>query len=165
MTAFRASYADLKIVKTRGVCQVVLEIPLEQADAAIKLLGGVPRPDREVWVGVARLAEEAAPEPPQPEEPAKERRRFDTLPLPQQAALLCQDERFQEWAANLFGRGDPSCMEANETGEWDIYIAKLLRDRCGVGSRSQILPGTAAALRFLALRERYMIDTGQWTAP
>ena len=53
--AFRAVYSDWRLIRTRKVVQVVLELPLEEADRAYSALGGMPRPDAEVWCGVARL--------------------------------------------------------------------------------------------------------------
>jgi hypothetical protein len=144
MTAFRAAYADLKIVKTRGVAQLILEIPLEQADAALEVLGGVPRPDREVWCAVARLAKDAPAEPVQPEEPAKERRAFHEMPLPQQAGLLCKDFRFQAWC------GAENEMEAIE----------YLRHCCGVSSRADLPFVEEAGSKFLAIVESYRRSTG-----
>lgn len=91
MTAIAATFSDFRIVKGRKVAQLVLEVPLEKADDALKLLGGVPRPDAERWVGVAPLKAE-----PKAQEP-KERRPFHTLARSAQAALLAEDERFRKW--------------------------------------------------------------------
>lgn len=140
MSAFQASYADLKIVKGRKVAQVILELPLEQADEALKILGGVPRPDQEVWVGVARLTKEAAQEPPQ-----KERRRFDELPLPQQAALICKDERFQQWACGVPGE-EPT--------------VSFVRGYCGIKSRTELSDNPRAAGEFAKMLARYRQETG-----
>jgi len=165
MTAFRAAYADLKIVKTRGVCQVILELPLEQADAALEILGGVPRPDREVWVGVARLTEDGAVTSSPPTEQHdgshthKDRRPFHTLPLPTQAALLCQDERFQTWAAKL------SSGHSVLYGEWESAAREVILAECGITSRSELRPETKAAHGFLALVERYRRETGLEAEP
>ena len=62
MTAFRATYSDWKLIKTRGVVQVVMEVPLANADAAYDVLGGMPVHGKERWFGIAALkspAEEA----------------------------------------------------------------------------------------------------------
>jgi hypothetical protein len=40
--AFRGTYADWKLVKTRAVVQIVFEVPLEDSDAAYEILGGMP---------------------------------------------------------------------------------------------------------------------------
>ena len=36
--AFRASYSDWKLIKTRSVVQIVFEVPLEAADEAYQVL-------------------------------------------------------------------------------------------------------------------------------
>jgi len=50
----RGTYADFKIVKTRGVAQFVIEIPIDHAQEAIQMFG-VPTPESEQWVAVAAL--------------------------------------------------------------------------------------------------------------
>jgi hypothetical protein len=62
--AFRASYADWKLIKTRSVVQIILEVPLESADAAYKVLGGMPNFGAEQWMAVARLSPEAKEQEP-----------------------------------------------------------------------------------------------------
>ena len=52
----QGTYADFKIVKTRNVAQIIVEVPLEQAQSAIQMFG-VPTPTREQWVAVAALHE------------------------------------------------------------------------------------------------------------
>ena len=41
--AFKATYSDLRFVKSRKVAQIVLELPLEQADGFIQAFG-TPNP-------------------------------------------------------------------------------------------------------------------------
>jgi hypothetical protein len=53
--AFKACYSDWKLVRTRGIIQVVLEVPLADADAAYNVLGGMPDASRENWFAVAPL--------------------------------------------------------------------------------------------------------------
>lgn len=60
MTAFRASFADMKLVKTRGVTQLIFEIPTEEFDTAYEILGGVPLAGKERWFGIAALVAGAA---------------------------------------------------------------------------------------------------------
>ena len=60
MTAFQATYSDFKLVKTRKVVQIVLEVPLEAAGHAYNVLGGMPTFGNEQWFAVARLIKEAA---------------------------------------------------------------------------------------------------------
>ena len=54
--AFRGTYSDWRLVKTRGVVQVILEIPLADADMAYQILGGMPDASRERWFGIAPLS-------------------------------------------------------------------------------------------------------------
>ncbi len=43
MTAIRATYSDLKLVKTRKVLQLIFEVPIEEGDNALRVLGGLAR--------------------------------------------------------------------------------------------------------------------------
>ena len=63
MTAICASFADFKLIKGRKVCQLVCEVPLEQAGAALAALGGLPNPHAERWVGIAPLKEQPQGQP------------------------------------------------------------------------------------------------------
>jgi hypothetical protein len=88
--AIAGSYSDLKLVKSRSVCQVVVEIPIEQAERFIAAFG-MPIPGSEKPVALALLNAE----PKKPEEQV--RRHFAQLPRSQQAALMCNDPAFQKW--------------------------------------------------------------------
>lgn len=166
--AFKATFSDFRLVKGRKVAQIVVEVPIEEADNALKALGGIPRPDLERWVAVARLSSgafipksealasadgEGAPPQKQPT-PApgetKERRPFHTLPLPQQVALRCADVAFQNWCAP----DDCPVWGEPETAIW-------VRQQCEVPSRSMINKGTLAGERWSALEARFLADTGQ----
>lgn len=52
--AIQAVYADYRRVKGRKVLQVILEVPLEQAQQVHDAFGE-PMPDGSTWVAVARL--------------------------------------------------------------------------------------------------------------
>ena len=95
--AIQGTFADLKSVKTRSVVQMVIEIPIERAEQVIKAFG-FPQPGAEIAVAVARLDPEKAKASPAPlETPAKPKKRFHELPMPQQAAQRCNDAGFQLW--------------------------------------------------------------------
>lgn len=53
--AFSASYADLKVIKTRRVVQIIFEVPLEAAGHSLNVLGGMPDTESEAWFAIARL--------------------------------------------------------------------------------------------------------------
>ena len=117
MTAIRATYSDLKLVKTRKVLQLIFEVPIEEADNALRVLGGMPRADAETWVGIALITEEAATRPTD-----KPRKAWADLTPTQQAGIRCSDVDFQAWLG---------CFDAEEA-------AVKVRSHCGVKSRSDI---------------------------
>src|SRR5579859_2923411 len=59
-------FADFRLVKTRSICQLVIEIPIERAEEAVQKFG-LPLPGQEIHVAVARLT--AASEVPAPAVP------------------------------------------------------------------------------------------------
>ena len=160
ITAFRAAYADLKVVKTRQVAQFVFEVPLAEADAALEVLGGVPRPDVEVWVAIARLDPKASREPTQAhlEAPAhdrsasfpneKERKRFDMLPLSQQAGIRCGDPAF--WRFLREDRGWDG-VDSAETA------AEAVRMVCRVESRADLKSNNEAGAAWAKLNRDFEI--------
>lgn len=144
--AFQACFTDWRLIKGRKVVQVVFEIPLELADQAYKALGGMPDPGKSVWCAVARLNAGAEAEPtlapqtkssPRQDSAAhgpnsgfdsRDRRRFDSLPLPQQAALLCADPVFQAFVEEEFGW---SCQTDDDAKRWMYH-------RYGISSRADL---------------------------
>ncbi|WP_226550823.1 hypothetical protein [Celeribacter naphthalenivorans] len=69
---------------------------------------------------------------------------FDTLPLPQQAGILCNDPRFQKFAVLRGGiTVDPFTPEA---------AAEYLRDVCQIESRRDLATSKTAQTKFAALR-------------
>lgn len=139
--AIAGVYSDLKPVKTRGVLQIVVEVPMERADEVTQAFGW-PQQGESQWLAVARMSGQT--EPQQPAE--KPRRSFDELPRSQQAGLKCSDERFKHWLAAGSSGGD---------------VAEKLRDELGVRSRSELDTNAEAAKRWDALLLRYQQDTGR----
>lgn len=131
----KGTFADFKLIKTRKVAQLVVEIPIEEADAALAALGGLPRSDVDRWVAVARLDMAAANTPHE-----KEHRNFWELPFVQQAALKSKDEKFQLFMCGMHSEQD---------------CAYEIRKHCGVDSRADILPGTEAGNKWLALLREF----------
>lgn len=154
--AFQAEYADWKLVKTRKVVQIVFEVPVEKAGLAYDVLGGMPNFGSEVWCAIARLKQpkenEAQPRPPLTESPssaggAQHRRPFTSLPLPQQAALLCADPVFRAFLHEEFGF---------PTDDSEKSAAETLRLRYDIKSRSEIKPDSHAGVSFIKDREQFM---------
>lgn len=131
----KATYADLKTVKTRGVCQIILEMPIEGMADAFALLGA-PVPGNEVWVAVARLMTDAELE-----------RGIDTLIAPprkaasqaQIAGILCNEGAFQKF----IGAADADAA------------AEYVRVHCRVSSRANIDGNADATEAFKALKGEY----------
>lgn len=146
MKAIKATFSDFKLIKTRKVAQIVLEVPIEAANAALQSLGGVPQFDAEQWVAVAPLDPDAAPEPA-PEPPKRE------MTMPQWAGMMCNDERFQRFL------GIPKCV-----GDADA-TASALRLECGVNSRADIKGGTPAGERFRMLMTDFDAEIGRISKP
>lgn len=107
-------FSDFKLVKTRGVAQLVIELPLERAANALEMFG-VPQPGEEIHVAVARLHQEQ----PQP----KPKRSFDDMSPAQQAGLLCNDKDFSRFI---------------RTKKTDAEPVEFVRKYCGIGSRSEL---------------------------
>ena len=165
--AIRAAYSSFKHVPTRSVLQLVLEVPIEQAEAALDLLG-IPQPGTQTWCAIARLNDSAVvtpsplrPDqalpatdvgPPRPEAAAAGRPALTPgEKLVQMAGMLCEDIRFQEWLR---------AMDADAA-------ATLVRIHCGIASRRELATNEAAQRKFNELVARYKSETGQstWERP
>jgi hypothetical protein len=129
MTAFRATYSDFKLVKTRKVVQIVLEVPVEQANVVLDVLGGMPDPSRETWVGVALLSPDAAqPQPVIQPRLAGAKRDWRDMSPQQQAGIRCDDAAF---VAFLREERPDDWIETREPAE-------CVRLICGVTSRADL---------------------------
>lgn len=137
--AFKGTFSDFKILKSRKVIQIVIEVPLEGGDAALEALGGLPRPDQETWVGVARLETKAPPAPP-----AHERKDFDELPYASQITLMCKSYEFRCYMR------DAGYKVNNE----DDAI-NAVKEICGVASRKEITTGTPTGEMWEDIKSKY----------
>lgn len=138
--AIQATFSDFRIIKGRKQAQLILEIPIEGADAALAALGGIPQPHSERWVGVARLNGVQKPDP----EP-KDKRRWEDLKLSMQASIRCGEEAFCEFLREEFVCNPKSADEA----------AEEVRSICGVASRSGLNDNAEAATKWRGLDSFY----------
>jgi hypothetical protein len=166
--AFSASYSDWKLIKTRGVVQVVMEIPLADADTAYNVLGGMPDVARENWFAIAplklpRAEKENNTTPirtaaqPQPDVPrsgwgeagspfmAKAKRDWRAVPYPQQAGIRICEATF----AAYLREEHPD--EWHETGEADACVKFI----CNINSKRELLTNHKAALLWHQLDTAY----------
>lgn len=139
-----ATYSDLKVIKSRGQFQIVLEAPLEQMARFVEMFGA-PCPGAEIPVAVARLVAPVA-EPKRTNEAASERGRLAYATAGEReravtrAALLCGDPAFQAWAGV---KGD------------EAATVRFLRRKLEVQSRGEIASSDEAYRKFIALELEY----------
>jgi len=155
MTAFRATFSDIKNIKTRQVVQLIFEIPLAEFDAAYEVLGGMPDPSKERWFGIAAIKTQrdsspgpaAAKPQPVPDKPqAGAKRDWRDLPASQQAALRCNDATFRAF------------LNENICEKWatdDRLAAECIRSVCGVESRSELDTNHRARVMWHQLDSQY----------
>jgi hypothetical protein len=72
---------------------------------------------------------------------------FDSLPPAQQAGILCNDPRFQRFAALRCGAPDLAFGPS--------AAAQYLRDACQIESRKELQTEALAAARFQTLRTEF----------
>lgn len=132
--AIQGDYVDLRFVKGRKVCQVVIELPIE-AGASFVAAFGTPNPSNGVPVALARIDPNAKPE-----------RKGGKLA--QKAGILCSEGAFRRYLA--------------EIGEYDgirmldlDMAADELRNICGVESRADLDHNEEAARKFKDLEASY----------
>jgi len=146
--AFKASYADWKLVKTRACVQIIFEIPVEKANEAYEVLGGMPFAATESWFAIARLKQQqeettTATEKPAPATPAA---RAPRNRLTTKAGILSADPLFHRYLAETYPGHAYGKDEA----------ADYIRTTCGVGSRKDIQPGTEAAIELDFIESKFV---------
>lgn len=131
MSAVAGTYSDLRFIKSRKVAQVVIELPIEQANRFLQAFGA-PNPSSETWVAIARLNDAPVEIEEEAVQPEKPRRQWDDLRPSARAAILCGETAF---AAFL------KCKTKDEA-------ADKLRKHCGVKSRSEFDVDETALMKF-----------------
>ena len=84
-------------------------------------------------------------------------RRFDDLRPAQQAGIICNDDRFQRFAATRCGLPE---VQFSATA-----AAEYLRDCCQIDSRRDLNTNRQARARFQALRTEFDAWTGRLATP
>lgn len=114
--AIQGTYADFKIIKSRSVAQMIVEVPLEQANEVVELFG-LPRPNEELWVAVAALHKVTV-------------NRTGANEAIQRAGMLCRDPAFGKWLQEAKNMPiDPDDPDS---------IANGLRAILGIRSRTEM---------------------------
>lgn len=158
--AFSATYSDFRLIKGRKVVQFVFELPLEQADMALKVVGGMPNPAAETWCAIARLdlnkTKEVMPaanvnkttdtSPASETTPARAKNRYSM-----RAGILSNDPIFWAYLYTVHHIEFPDDKEKRD------IAADFIRKTCGVTSRADILPNTPAATTFDLLETDFIL--------
>lgn len=143
--AVLATFSDAKTIKTRSVLQIVLEIPIEQADEAVRLLGGFPQPASERWVEVV-LHEHASKPTSAPAKPKdKTPEKWADMKPSKQAGIRCNEPEFWNYL--------------NTTLDYTIssseHCAVVVRKVCKVASRSEFDTQALARQRWAMVESGY----------
>lgn len=140
--AFRATYSDLKFIKSRKVAMVIVELPIEEAARFVEAFG-TPDPSKETWVAIARLDLSKAGDAEKP------RRSWSELKPSAQAAIRCGEPAFRRWLA----KDDPQFQM------YDLDMAAdAVRERCDIHSRAHLDTNKQAA----AVWQRMEMEYQEW---
>jgi hypothetical protein len=157
-SAFRATFADLKVIKTRQCVQIILEVPTEQFDAAYEVLGGLPNPAAERWFAVAALAQDSKPASERPQAVVLDKpqlggkRSWNDLPPAQQAGIRCEEPMF---IAFLKEERATDWRETSTSADERNRAAESVRLACGVPSRSELNTNQKARVIWHQLNDQY----------
>jgi hypothetical protein len=144
-SAFRATYSDWRLVKSRGVVQVVMEVPLADADKAYEILGGMPNPAAEQWFGIAAIRADRSGQAESMSTARTTRAWKDMLPQ-QQAGIRCDEVTFAVF------------LHEEYPEEWHEAMddpAEAVRLICGVQSRAEFSTNAKAAVAWRQLDDKY----------
>jgi hypothetical protein len=143
--AFSATYRDWKVIKGRKVVQVVFEVPIESADLAYQVVGGMPHPGTEAWFGIAKLdPRQQQEEPSAPRKapvPTAQPRQSHPAGAPsyaKQLGIACNEPAFWDFVRTKLPQN--GCIAVTDKEQ----AATAVRFLCGVKSRSETIKGTPA---------------------
>lgn len=151
--AFKATYENFKYVPSRKKVQILLEAPIEHGDEIHRILGS-PNPEFSVWLAVARIQDYSQNEK-RTEEPK-------TSPFRQRAGILAKDKSFHKYIEIAF-RADCERIsqyakyEGESQADKEEIAAIIIREICGVESRSDIDHSETAKEKFTDLYKNYMV--------
>ena len=142
--ALQGDYVDLKFIRTRSMCQMVIEFDISHGEEIVQMFG-TPKPATGIPVAVAHLSperKEAAKPDADPAPASGERKRhFSEMPLSQQSALACERPDFVKFLRKEMRVGfDVITCEED--------AANVVRDLCHVESRSEFDTDPEAANRW-----------------
>ena len=131
----QGTYADFKVIKSRKVAQMIIEVPLEAANNLVEMFG-LPRPDQEQWVAVAAL------------DLVSSNRNEEATKAIQLAGMICKDADFGKWLKEVKN------MQEVEPEKHDS-IANALRALLGIKSRTDMNNSPDTVIAFNRLLGEY----------
>lgn len=160
--AIRANFINMKSVLSRNVAQIILEVPLEEADHALTVLGGWPLPGSDRWVGVARLVEQPKAIPdkrePEPEPEPEEKPKKGPPSRTQMAGILCNDPKFWGFLEAVGSGGSVNVKDADDA-------VAFVYEYCEIGSRKELAENEEAQARWDELILAWEVYTGRRGSP
>lgn len=140
---------------TKGGTKITLQLPDEETGRLLDDIGA----GRRYMMALVPLTDDDQPDEGAVSQAAKPKRRFNDLPLPTQAALLCQDERFWEFIK--------SKTQVFVQGEYDnqVFAADWIRNWCSIHSRAELHTDPEAAERFERIKTDFDAFRGRQAAP
>jgi hypothetical protein len=99
----KGEYSDFKLVKTRNVVQMIIEVPIEQATQITERFG-IPTPTESCWVAVAKL------------DVTKNEVSNKAIKAIQQAGILGQDIAFGTWLKTKLPEIEPNNIASIQQG-------------------------------------------------
>lgn len=139
--AVRGTFSDFRLIKGRKVAQLVVELPIEEADEALRVLGGLPQPASERWLALAPLNITSIK--------PKEKRHFEDLKVAMQAGIRCGEPAFWRFLSEISKTYSPVDSEEQ--------AANSVRDYCHVSSRSALNLDPKAAALWRQLEDQYQV--------
>jgi hypothetical protein len=181
--AIDGSFAEYRMVKTRGVLVLCIEIPLERSEQVFKALG-YPLPGKEIHVGIARLQN---PEDREPPERPSASTPAECPPPPsltgaasagdasKAASPKIKDLARSELMRGLYASLSPEDRAVADAGKlaknlafqaWSLCLseeraAEFIRSECGVPSRGELATNPAARRKFDILVHKFMAASGR----
>ena len=128
----RGTYSNLRFVRSRKVAEIIVEIPIEAADNALKMLGS-PKPSSEQWVAIALMNPSAAQIQPVNEVGEN---------IVEISANICRDDDFRKFLARWTGQDMDFDTGSTETA------GMILRRLLGIECRTELLTNAEAREAF-----------------
>lgn len=144
--AIAANLVDVRNIAAHKCVRLEIHVPAEQASIVLAAFGWPTAVDP-IPVAIARLeTAKGASEPSKTASEARPRRRFEDLPLPQQAAICCQEPAFWRFLAEEIDGSPPDTAEE---------AAEYVRHFCAVNTRADIREDGSSGRLWRELHARY----------